>query len=294
MKRGTENLLKFKYLMRDLDLPEYAVTGLLQTLWMKTDINCPCGNIGKFTNADIALIIDWRGDPDELISVLVSRGWLDEHPEHRLIVHDWPTHCEDTTHAKVARSLQYFADGTTPKLINLGKRTNEITKFYAAHQRRSYDVATTLPCRIDDVDSTYAIADAYTVADAYADLPSEAPQAADEEASPDHPEKALVQVEDEVRAAWNAVAAERPGWAQCTKRPSGEVGRMLRARCRDPDWLRDYPEALRRFGAMKWVTKGRFATILRPDSVRKLMDKEWTDDDNKRDLYQPSADWVPP
>lgn len=120
------------------------------------------------------------------------------------------------------------------------------------------------------------------------------PQAADEEASPDHPEKALVQVEDEIRAAWNAVAAERPGWAQCTKRPSGEVGRMLRARCRDPDWLRDYPEALRRFGAMKWVTKGRFATILRPDSVRKLMDKEWTDDDNKRDLYQPSADWVPP
>lgn len=137
MKRGTENLLKFKHLMRDLDLPEYATLGLLQSLWMKVDINCPRGNIGRYSNEDIALLVDWRGDPDLLISALVRRGWLDEHDEHRLIIHDWPEHCEDTTHRKLARAREYFADGSRPKTNRMGKEQAEIDVFYDEDQHNS-------------------------------------------------------------------------------------------------------------------------------------------------------------
>lgn len=137
MKRGTENLLKFKHLMRDLDLPEYAALGLLQSLWMKVDINCPRGDIGRFSNEDIALLLDWRGDPDVLVNALVHRRWMDEHPEHRLIVHDWPEHCEDTTHRKLARAREYFADGSRPKTNRVGKEQAEIDAFYDQDQRES-------------------------------------------------------------------------------------------------------------------------------------------------------------
>lgn len=134
MKRGTENLLKFKHLMRDLDLTESFTLGVLQNLWLKTDINAPRGNIGKFSDEDIAVMIDWRGDPEGLINALVAREWLDEDPEHRLVVHDWPEHCEDTTHGKVARNLEYFADGSPPRLVNLGRRYADVTAFFGTEQ----------------------------------------------------------------------------------------------------------------------------------------------------------------
>jgi hypothetical protein len=131
VKRGTENLLKFKHLMRDLDLPEYAALGLLQSLWMKVDINCPAGDVGRFSDEDIALLVDWRGDPGALVSALLRRGWLDEHPEHRLVVHDWADHCEDTTHRKLARARAYFADGRAPNTCRLGKDQGAADAFYA-------------------------------------------------------------------------------------------------------------------------------------------------------------------
>lgn len=145
MKRGTENLLKFQHLQRDLNLAEYEAVGLLQTLWNKTDINCPRGDIGRFSNEDIACLIGWRGDQDALVAALVRRGWLDEHPEHRLIVHDWPVHCENSTHGKVARALEYFADGTEPKLQKLGTRQNEIVAWYDDHREDRQHTRTCAP-----------------------------------------------------------------------------------------------------------------------------------------------------
>lgn len=148
MKRGTENLLKFQHLQRDLGLAEYEAVGLLQTLWNKTDINCPRGDIGRLSNEDIAVILDWRRDPDELIKSLVRRGWIDEHVEHRLIIHDWPDHCENTTHRKVARSKEFFADGTAPNLSGLGKEQTNICEFYAREAEKQNNVITFEPTEL--------------------------------------------------------------------------------------------------------------------------------------------------
>lgn len=166
MKRGTENLLKFKHIMRDLDLPEYAALGLLQSLWMKVDINCPRGDIGRFSNEDIALLLDWRGDPDLLVNTLVNRRWLDENTEHRLIIHDWPVHCEDTTHRKLARAHEYFADGTRPKTNRMGKEQAEIDAFYDRNRPEASSVRTACARRShEDSNKRTACAPTVTVTD---------------------------------------------------------------------------------------------------------------------------------
>lgn len=132
MKTGTDSKLKFKHLQRDLDLPLWQARGLLDTLWEFVRCNCPRGDIGKFTDDDIAAGIDYRGDASQLIAVLVNRKWLDVSEQHRLIVHDWPQHAEDSVHRKLARDRQFFADGSKPNLGRLEKSyKDEAEKFYA-------------------------------------------------------------------------------------------------------------------------------------------------------------------
>ena len=93
MKAGTTELLKFIKLQRRLGESRRGIIGLLEGLWLATAKNCPSGNIGKFTDEEIAIIVDWDGDPGELVQCLVECGWLDECDQHRLIVHDWNEHC---------------------------------------------------------------------------------------------------------------------------------------------------------------------------------------------------------
>ena len=93
MKNGTTDLLKFKRLQRRLKESTRGLVGLLEMLWMGTAKNCPRGNIGRFSNEDIAVLCEWDGDHDELVAALVECRWLDVHSEYRLVVHDWATHC---------------------------------------------------------------------------------------------------------------------------------------------------------------------------------------------------------
>jgi hypothetical protein len=82
---------KFKKLQALTGLGKWNAIGLLQGIWSFTQYNCPQGDIGRKSNEDIALDLDIPLDEiDGLIAALVEAGWLDEHPEHRLVIHDWP------------------------------------------------------------------------------------------------------------------------------------------------------------------------------------------------------------
>ncbi len=93
MKASTPELLKFQKLMRRLKETRRGVIGLLEGLWLATAKNCPQGDIGRFSNEDIAIMVDWEGDADELVAALIECRWLDMCTEHRLLVHDWEDHC---------------------------------------------------------------------------------------------------------------------------------------------------------------------------------------------------------
>lgn len=119
MKRGTPELLKFSDLEDLLKVPRYAAVGVLECLWHLTAKNAPDGAIGRWSPAVIAKNLGWKGSPDKLIEALITSRWLDRHPTHRLVVHDWPKHCEDAVHRDLARQGRYFADGSRPNLQRL-------------------------------------------------------------------------------------------------------------------------------------------------------------------------------
>jgi len=67
--------------------------GLLELLWNFTGQHSPQGNIGKWSDVEIAGACEWDGDPEVFVQALVTSRFLDAHPHHRLVVHDWEEHC---------------------------------------------------------------------------------------------------------------------------------------------------------------------------------------------------------
>ena len=96
MKRGTPSHRKTKRLCRILRKPNYAGVGLLESMWHLVARYTPDGAIGRLADCDIAREIDWRGDPSILIDALVESEWLHRCPCHRLYVHDWKDHADQT------------------------------------------------------------------------------------------------------------------------------------------------------------------------------------------------------
>ena len=102
MKRGTPEHPKMKRLCTLLRKPNYAGVGILESLWHLVARYSPDGAIGRLADHEIAQSLDWRGDPANLIEALVVSGWLHRCDCHRLYVHDWEDHADQT----VARVLK--------------------------------------------------------------------------------------------------------------------------------------------------------------------------------------------
>lgn len=108
---GTPEKLKFKKLKARLSLPFWQTVGLLESLWLVTYANAPDGDIGKLTNEEIAVALEWTGEPETLIDALVTTGWLEANPCacHRLLIHDWPEHCSNSHKGNYAKHGKKFA-----------------------------------------------------------------------------------------------------------------------------------------------------------------------------------------
>lgn len=121
MKRGTPDHPKTHELADRLKIPLYAAAGILARLWDTCAEYTPAGDIGKYSDARIARYVDWRKSSAALITALVDSRWIDRHPVHRLVVHDWSEHCEEAIHAKLARAGLTFADGVEPSQSKLSE-----------------------------------------------------------------------------------------------------------------------------------------------------------------------------
>lgn len=108
MKHQVPDCMKFKKLQRRLGTNRVVTAGTLELLWISTQKNTPRGDIGKFSNEEIAIECDWDGDPDLLVSALVESGWLDECMDNRLVVHDWEDHAPGWIKRQLGRSKQSF------------------------------------------------------------------------------------------------------------------------------------------------------------------------------------------
>ena|GEM_PF-3521336 len=109
MKHSTINNVKFLRLKRKLMLGQWQTIGILESLWMFAIHSAPDGAIGRFLNEDIAAAMDYNGDADLLISVLIECGWIDVDPLHRLLIHDWIEHAPNYLKANFTKAGKEFA-----------------------------------------------------------------------------------------------------------------------------------------------------------------------------------------
>ncbi len=120
MKRGTPEHPKTKMLAALLDVPLAQAVGHLEMLFHWTAKYARAGDIGRWPDEVIAEGCGWQGDPARFIEALLnakgagSRGWIEERPGHRLVVHDWSEHADDCTKKVLDKRGEVFADGTAP------------------------------------------------------------------------------------------------------------------------------------------------------------------------------------
>ncbi len=110
MKRETLRHPKTLDLGARLNVERPAVLGYLTLLWDFTADSAIQGDVGKWPDGAIARACDYMGDPDAFIRALVDARWLDDHPQHRLVVHDWPHHCERWVKSKLKTLKLQFLD----------------------------------------------------------------------------------------------------------------------------------------------------------------------------------------
>lgn len=136
MKRTALTHTKMRRLQRQLTIPAYAAVGIMESLWNLTAREAPRGDIGKLSNEDIAMQLDWEGDPDELVRALLASGWLDIDEDLRFVVHDWHEHADDAVDNTLARSGQTYANGSIPRMRRLSaKERNELSATYSQFVR---------------------------------------------------------------------------------------------------------------------------------------------------------------
>ena len=115
MKRGTIDHPKTAMLADTLGLELFAAVGLLECLFHFTAQYARRGDIGRYPDNIIAQRCFWKREPETLVSALVKCRWLDEHPEHRLTVHDWQTHADNTVRTALTRNGETFWNGEPPR-----------------------------------------------------------------------------------------------------------------------------------------------------------------------------------
>jgi hypothetical protein len=129
MKSSALSSIKFSRLKRRLNLQKFQIVGLLESIWLFTLINTPSGDIGRYSNEDIAAYIEWAGDPDELITHLIQCGWLEESDEYRIIVHDWDQHCPNYIKGNLSKLKKSFVKSSSKYLVGIDSDNDQELQF---------------------------------------------------------------------------------------------------------------------------------------------------------------------
>lgn len=162
MKTGTIDHPKTANLARLLKVEVAHAYGLISALCEAAAKYAPAGDIGKYSDQEIALLARWHGDPEVFVRALVESRWLDAPKSAqtcaqsarkgaqgcaqsarsgaRLMIHDWYEHCEDAVHLKLARAGQRFVSGEIPRMGRLSAA--ERAECSAKYTRRTHGTRT--------------------------------------------------------------------------------------------------------------------------------------------------------
>jgi hypothetical protein len=140
MKRGTPDHPKTKTLARELGIPRYAAVGLLEGTWHFTARHAIRGNIGKWSDSEIADGVGWDGDPKKFVDAMVSARFFDRSDEFRIVVHDWCDHADDSVRKTLKNRGESFATSSERfEKIPENNRLPELTTYQAGWLYRAID-----------------------------------------------------------------------------------------------------------------------------------------------------------
>ncbi len=139
MKRGTIEHPKTKKLSRVLGICLAQAVGHLEALWHYTQKYAIQGDIGKWTDDEIAKGALWEKDVQKFMQAMIQVGWIDQDNEYRLLVHDWEDHADQSVKKTLDNKHLEFLRPTgwndsihmertfppTPGLDRLGKERKE-------------------------------------------------------------------------------------------------------------------------------------------------------------------------
>lgn len=80
---------KLLRLARKLNISKRESIGLLHMLWWWCLDYAPDGVLAGIGDDEIAMAVEWDGDPALLVDALVDTGWIDIDEGATLVVHDW-------------------------------------------------------------------------------------------------------------------------------------------------------------------------------------------------------------
>ena len=73
----------------ELEISPPHMMGLLISFWLWALDNAPTGKLDGITHRMIARAAQYEGDAEKLAAALIRAGWLDEHEDGELEIHDW-------------------------------------------------------------------------------------------------------------------------------------------------------------------------------------------------------------
>lgn len=110
MKRSAPKHPKMFALAAALNIPRPFAVGIMELLWQFTATERPQGDIGRLPDDEIAKACGWKKKPETLIAALCDKDvkFLEHDDTYRLIVHDWPEHCEQSVKKWLERNGKDF------------------------------------------------------------------------------------------------------------------------------------------------------------------------------------------
>jgi hypothetical protein len=247
MKAGTQNHIKTKRLARLLKIPLYQGVGILESIWLLCIECCDEGNIGKFTDEEIAGYLEWERDASALIRALADSGWIDLDATDRFVIHDWLDHCPEFIRERLRKRRARGVKANKQTTCATSKPDNGGTNAGQAAACPVYSQPIqTQPIQTQPIQTTSS------------------PAGADGESE--------TATTDEFISSWNAA----PGNCKARLPVSPDRCKALRARLRDAAW--DWKTALAKFplkcfGDDGW--KPDLEWFLRPQSVTKILEGKY-------------------
>ena len=265
MKTGTIRHVKTLRLKRRLgNTPDYILAGVLNMVWDMTAEQAPRGDIGRFTDEDIAAYIGWDGNDLKLIEALVLSGWLDECSENRLVVHDWGDHAPKYIKDRLRKNGTQFVSANPMPNPVFGASVTLDSCVLERHRRSPLPLL--------------SVSDAPSSEKSHINGTERNPT----ERNPTQPKRESASEDavepDEFLTAWKS-----SGLVDCRKLTPKRLT-ALKARFKDPEWRKDWREAITKAAASAFCLgenergwKADVDWFLKPDTFTKIMEGKYND-----------------